>query len=108
NKDATPAQTDSNKQDNSATDSKDATPAQSDSNKQDNSATDNKNVADQANSTSVNSDTTSNTNANNQKVALLAADNQTDGWNTYHTQYTKGGQLLTCVHNIDGTYYDFD
>ncbi|RDX59022.1 dextransucrase [Fructilactobacillus sanfranciscensis] len=56
----------------------------------------------------VNSDTTSNTNANNQKVALLAADNQTDGWNTDHTQYTQGGQLLTGVHNIDGTYYDFD
>ena len=108
NKDATPAQSDSNKQDNSATDSKDATPAQSDSNKQDNSATDNKNAADQANSTSVNSDTTSNTNANNQKVALLAADNQPDGWNTDHTQYTQGGQLLTGVHNIDGTYYDFD
>ncbi|POH13526.1 hypothetical protein BGL41_03705 [Fructilactobacillus sanfranciscensis] len=108
NKNATPAQSDSNKQDNSATDSKDATPAQSDSNKQDNSATDNKNAADQANSTSVNSDTTSNTNANNQKVALLAADNQPDGWNTDHTQYTQGGQLLTGVHNIDGTYYDFD
>ena len=103
-----PAQTDSNKQDNSAAENKDATPAQSDSNKQDNSATDNKNAADQANSTSVNSDTTSNTNANNQKVALLAADNQTDGWNTDHTQYTQGGQLLTGVHNIDGTYYDFD
>ncbi|CAJ2233237.1 glycoside hydrolase family 70 protein [Fructilactobacillus sanfranciscensis] len=108
NKNATPAQSDSNKQDNSATDSKDATPAQADSNKQDNSATDNKNAADQANSTSVNSDTTSNTDANNQKVALLAADNQTDGWNTDHTQYTQGGQLLTGVHNIDGTYYDFD
>ena len=105
NKNATPAQSDSNKQDNSATDSKDATPAQSDSNKQDNY---NKNAADQANSTSVNSDTTSNTDANNQKVALLAADNQTDGWNTDHTQYTQGGQLLTGVHNIDGTYYDFD
>ena len=103
-----PAQTDSNKQDNSAAENKDATPAQSDSNKQDNSATDNKNAADQANSTSVNSDTTSNTNANNQKVALLAADNQPDGWNTDHTQYTQGGQLLTGVHNIDGTYYDFD
>ena len=103
-----PAQTDSNKQDNSAAENKDATPAQTDSNKQDNSATDNKNAADQANSTSVNSDTTSNTNANNQKVALLAADNQTDGWNTDHTQYTQGGQLLTGVHNIDGTYYDFD
>ncbi|WP_103467860.1 glycoside hydrolase family 70 protein [Fructilactobacillus sanfranciscensis] len=103
-----PAQTDSNKQDNSAAENKDATPAQTDSNKQDNSATDNKNAADQANSTSVNSDTTSNNNANNQKVALLAADNQTDGWNTDHTQYTQGGQLLTGVHNIDGTYYDFD
>ena len=103
-----PAQTDSNKQDNSAAENKDATPAQTDSNKQDNSATDNKNAADQANSTSVNSDTTSNTNANNQKVALLAADNQPDGWNTDHTQYTQGGQLLTGVHNIDGTYYDFD
>nr|ASA47885.1 putative GTFB [Fructilactobacillus sanfranciscensis]ASA47886.1 putative GTFB [Fructilactobacillus sanfranciscensis]ASA47888.1 putative GTFB [Fructilactobacillus sanfranciscensis]ASA47890.1 putative GTFB [Fructilactobacillus sanfranciscensis]ASA47891.1 putative GTFB [Fructilactobacillus sanfranciscensis] len=103
-----PAQTDSNKQDNSAAENKDATPAQTDSNKQDNSATDNKNAAGQANSTSVNSDTTSNTNANNQKVALLAADNQTDGWNTDHTQYTQGGQLLTGVHNIDGTYYDFD
>ncbi|WP_180337724.1 glycoside hydrolase family 70 protein [Fructilactobacillus sanfranciscensis] len=107
NKDATPAQSDSNKQDNSATDNKNATPVQADSNKQDNSATDNKNAADQANSTSVNSDTTSNTNANNQKVALLAANNQTDGWNTDHTQYTQGGQLLTGVHNIDGKNYSF-
>ncbi|CAJ2236489.1 C39 family peptidase [Fructilactobacillus sanfranciscensis] len=31
-----------------------------------------------------------------------------DGWNADHTQYTQGGQLLTGVHNIDGTYYDFD
>ncbi|WP_395319454.1 NlpC/P60 family protein [Fructilactobacillus frigidiflavus] len=42
------------------------------------------------------------------QTMILAADNQQDGWNADHTQYTRGGQAVTGVQNIDGTYYYFD
>ncbi|WP_395319451.1 glucosaminidase domain-containing protein [Fructilactobacillus frigidiflavus] len=44
----------------------------------------------------------------NQTKVLAADAPQQDGWNADHTQYTQAGQLLTGVHNIEGTYYDFD
>ena len=102
---ATSDNNDQNKDDSVTTpDSKDATASNSDV-----KANDDSSKGQDATTTATNVSTNdANTTANDNKTVILSAGNQPDGWNTDHTQYTQGGQLLTGVHNIDGTYYDFD
>ncbi|WP_163614315.1 C39 family peptidase [Fructilactobacillus sanfranciscensis] len=83
------------------------TTAQADSNNQNSTSLNTDNINKDKN---VSTETSTNNHDDSVKSdSSTPTDNaKPDGWNADHTQYTQDGQLVTGVHNIDGTYYDFD